>query len=182
MSWAAAGCLSFPAPSLLRRPKLPVLTSAPTHLAALPLKMPSTSCPALTVQLELRLPWKRPLSSSATPPSVTLRHTHPGLILCAPWSHTAWLGGACTLLTASLSCTWRGQMRKTVGLSYERFPHDTRLHLSGSLPHQVNRYASLSPNTGHFHCKHRAHTHRIQLLTISSCGDKHRRTLFHSWS
>lgn len=97
-SRAAAGCLSS-LPRLFRggqsRPCSPLLQLIWLHL---PLKMPSTSCPELTVQLEPRLPRNPRLSSSATPPSMTLRHTHPGLILCARWSHTAWLGGACTLL------------------------------------------------------------------------------------
>ena len=49
---------------------------------------------------------------------MTLRHTYPGLILCAHCS------------MASLSCTWRGHVRKTAGLSHERVSHETRLHLS----------------------------------------------------
>lgn len=135
--------------------------------------MPSTSCPALTVQLEPRLPRNPRLSSSATPPSMTLRHTHPGLILCARWSHTAWLGGACTLLHGLTVLHVERTSEKDGGAVLRAIPSRDQTapvlprHLSGSLPHQVDRYASLSPNPGHLRRKHtHTHTHEIQLLSL----------------
>ena len=135
--------------------------------------MPSTSCPALTVQLEPRLPRNPRLSSSATPPSMTLRHTHPGLILCARWSHTAWLGGACTLLHGLTVLHVERTSEKDGGAVLRAIPSRDQTapvlprHLSGSLPHQVDRYASLSPNPGHLRRKHTAHTHTRNPATQS---------------
>ena len=102
---------------------------------------------------------------------MTLRHTHPGLIPCAHWSHTAWLVGACTLLHGltvlhvERTCEKDGGAVSRASPSRDQAAPVFPRHLSGSPPHQVSRHASVSPNTAHCHRMHTAHTHTQNPVT-----------------